>query len=239
MKKRSKRRVKEPKLRLIARSERVASAILPFDLRPWRAVPHRSFLADYLNALARFESDKVELTEMAERFGVSLRSHKWLARHNADGMKGLVDRSRAPLHIPHRTTEQVAERVIAFRRRFPHMGPRKIVARLAELHPDIDGPAPSTIGDILRRANLVLPRKRRSPPAHPLRVRSEPVEPNDLMTVDYKGQFLLSNHRFLTPVSSARGAVHRFVTCDNLYHGRLGKSSCMNGLPSLFVSYST
>jgi hypothetical protein len=37
--------------------------------------------------------------------------------------------------------------------RFPHMGPQKIVARLAELHPDINWPAPSTIGDVLRRAN--------------------------------------------------------------------------------------
>lgn len=77
------------------------------------------------------------------------------------------------------------------------MGPRKIVARLAELHPNMDWPAPSTIGDILRRADLVLPRERRSRPAHPLRVRSEPVEPNDLMTVDYKGQFLLGNHRYI------------------------------------------
>ena len=48
-------------------------------------------------------------------------------------------------------------------------------------------PLPSTAGDILRRANLVPVRERRSPPAHPLRQRSEAVQPNDLMTVDYKG----------------------------------------------------
>jgi Homeodomain-like domain len=53
--------------------------------------------------------------------------HKWLGRHNSEGMKGLVDRSRAPLHIPHRTSDEVAAQIIAFRRRFPHMGPRKIV----------------------------------------------------------------------------------------------------------------
>ena len=132
------------------------------------------------------------ITELAERFGVSRQKlHKWLARHNADGMKGLADRPRAPLHIPHRTSDKIADEIIAFRRRFPHMGSRKIIARLAELNPDIDWPAPSTAGDILQRANLVQPRQRRSAPAHPLRVRSAPVEPNDLMTVDYKGQFLL------------------------------------------------
>ncbi|HEV7764876.1 MAG TPA: helix-turn-helix domain-containing protein [Thermoanaerobaculia bacterium] len=142
------------------------------------------------------------LSELADRFSVSRQKlHKWLARHNADGMKGLVDRSRAPLHIPHRTSENVAGEIIAFRRRFPHMGPRKIIARLAELHPDIEWPAPSTAGDILRRANLIQPRERRSPPAHPLRVRSEPTEPNDLMTVDYKGQFLLGNHCYCYPLT--------------------------------------
>jgi transposase-like protein len=143
------------------------------------------FIETYLTGL-------YTITELADRFGMSRQKlHKWLARHNVDGMKGLVDRARAPLSIPHRTTNEVAEMIIAFRRRFPHMGPRKIAARLTELHPNIAWPAPSTIGDILCRASLVQPRERRSPPAHPLRVRSEPAEPNDLMTVDYKGQFLL------------------------------------------------
>jgi hypothetical protein len=103
--------------------------------------------------------------------------HKWLARHNADGMKGLADRSRAPLHIPHRTADAAVEKIVEFRRRFPHKGPRQIIARLGELHPEIEWPAPSTAGDILRRAKLVHARERRSPPAHPLRTRSEPAHP--------------------------------------------------------------
>jgi transposase-like protein len=39
------------------------------------------------------------ITELAERFGMSgQKLHKWLARHNVDGVKGLVDQSRAPPH---------------------------------------------------------------------------------------------------------------------------------------------
>ena len=80
------------------------------------------FIETYLTGL-------YTITELAERFGVSRQKlHKWLARHNVDGMKGLSDRSRAPLHIPHRTSEQIADKIIEFRRRFPHMGPRKIIA---------------------------------------------------------------------------------------------------------------
>ena len=155
------------------------------------------------------------ITELAERFSVSRQKlYKWLARHNADGIRGLADRSRAPLHIPHRTSNEVADAIIAFRRRFPHMGPRKIIARLTELHPDLGWPASSTAGDILRRANMVQPRERRSPPVHPFRMRSEPAEPNDLWTVDYKGHFRLGNHRYCYPLTVVDHVSRYLLACD-------------------------
>ena len=151
------------------------------------------------------------ITELAARYGISRRiAHKWLSRHDANGAAGLQDRSRAPINIPHRTTDDIAAEVVAFRRRFPHMGPRKIAVRLAELHPDIEWPAPSTIGDILQRADLVTVRRRRNPPAHPLRARTVATAPNDLMTVDYKGEFLLGNHQYCYPLTVV-DHVSRFI----------------------------
>jgi len=166
---------------------------------PWKetgpVLERMRFIEDYLSGC-------YTLTELASRYEVSRQTlHKWLARHDADGAKGLLDRSRRPLHSPQIVDQDVAERIIAFRRRFPLMGPRKIVARLSELHPEIDWPAASTAGDILRRAGLVTARRRRNPPAHPLRTRVAPLEPNDLMTVDYKGEFLLGNHRYCYPLT--------------------------------------
>lgn len=179
---------------------------------PWEVTgPVRErerFIETYLTGL-------YTITELAERFGVSRQKlHKWLARHNADGMNGLMDRSRAPHNIPHRTSDDVAQVIVEFRRRFPHMGPRKIVARLTELDPDVDWPSPSTAGDILLRSNLVQPRERRSRPAHPLRVRSQPVEPNDLMTVDYKGHFLLGDHRYCYPLTVVDHVSRYLLACD-------------------------
>jgi putative transposase len=180
---------------------------------PWKEtgpVLERSrFIDNYLSGL-------YTITELAARYGVSRRIlHKWLARHDANGAVGLNDRSRAPLHIPHRTADDVAAEVIAFRRRFPHMGPRKIAVRLAELHPKVEWPAPSTIGDILRRANLIAPRPRRNPrPLHPLRSRAEPTTPNDLMTVDYKGEFLLGNHCYCYPLTIVDHVSRYILGCD-------------------------
>lgn len=208
---------------------------------PWEVTgPVRErtrFIETYLTGL-------YTITELAARFGVSRQKlHKWLARHNVDGLKGLVDRSRAPLHIPHRASDEVVEKILAFRRRFPHMGPRKIVARLTELHAEIDWPAPSTVGDILRRANLIQPRERRSPPAHPLRTRSEPAEPNDLMTVDYKGHFLLGNHRYCYPLTVVDHVSRYLLACD-AYPSNEGPHTrraferifCEYGLPRAILS---
>lgn len=166
------------------------------------------FIDDYLSGF-------YSISELALRYGVSRKTlHKWLARHDVDGLNGLVDRSRAPTCSPQRTTDDVADQIVAFRKRFPFMGPRKIIARLTELHPEIDWPAASTAGDILAAAQLVRHRRRRNPPAHPLRTRSTPKAPNDLMTTDYKGQFLLRNRRYCYPLTIADYISRYILACD-------------------------
>ena len=179
---------------------------------PWKEagpmLERTRFIEDYLSGF-------YSITELAIRYGVSRRTlHKWLARHDGDGAKGLVDRSKAPLRSPQRTSDDVADRIVAFRKRFPLMGPRKIIARLAELHPELVWPAPSTAGDILARADLVSRRRRRNPPAHPLRARTTPTAPNDLMTIDYKGQFLLGNHRYCYPLTIVDHVTRFILACD-------------------------
>lgn len=179
---------------------------------PWKEagpmLERSRFINDYLSGF-------FTITELAIRYGVSRRTlHKWLARHDVAGLNGLVDRSRAPQHSPQRTAEHLIAKIVAFRKRFPFMGPRKIVVRLAELHPEIEWPAASTVGDILTRAELVQRRRRRNPPAHPLRGRTTPTGPNDLMTIDYKGQFLLRNHRYCYPLTIVDHVTRFILACD-------------------------
>jgi transposase InsO family protein len=48
--------------------------------------------------------------------GISVRSaHKWLARYRAEGRRGLLDRSSAPHHRPHQTSDPMRARIIAAR----------------------------------------------------------------------------------------------------------------------------
>ena len=55
-------------------------------------------------------SDRFNMSELCARYGVSRKSgYKWLARYEADGRRGLADRSRAPHHCPHKVRETMAE----------------------------------------------------------------------------------------------------------------------------------
>jgi transposase InsO family protein/transposase len=85
------------------------------------------------------------LTKAAEAAEVSERTcAKWVARYRADGEAGLLDRSSAPRHIPHRTPAERVE-VIALLRRLRMTG-----AEIAECL----GMALSTVSSVLGRIGL-------------------------------------------------------------------------------------
>jgi transposase len=59
----------------------------------------------------------------ARRFGTTRTTvRKWRDRYQAQGVRGLGDRSRAPKHIPHKTSKKVAARLIRLRKRYPGWG---------------------------------------------------------------------------------------------------------------------
>ena len=69
------------------------------------------------------ESDVFQISELCERYGVSRKiGYKWLQRYRREGVAGLQDRSRAPLHCPHRTPEAIGQVLIEARHRHPYWG---------------------------------------------------------------------------------------------------------------------
>ena len=63
------------------------------------------------------------VTEVAARVGVSRQTlHLWLSRYLAEGVAGLVDRSRRPKACPHRCNADVEVVVVEMRRKHPRLG---------------------------------------------------------------------------------------------------------------------
>lgn len=119
-----------------------------------------------LRFVGEWLSGEVSKTELCEAYGISRRvGYKWLSRYAAEGPSGLADRSHAPLMHGRATPADLVEKIVGLRRNRQTWGPRKLVAKLEQLHPQLLWPSHSTVHEILKRAGLVMARRlRRRPP---------------------------------------------------------------------------
>ena len=73
------------------------------------------------------------MSQVAEKVGVSRQTlHTWLARYEALGLEGLVDRSHRPVSCPHQMDAEVEAALLELRRSRPYWGPRRLVFELAK-----------------------------------------------------------------------------------------------------------
>lgn len=145
--------------------------------------------------------DGERLTDLCVEYGISTKTaRKFKRRFEERGLPGLVDQSRAPLHIPHKTPPELAKMILAERERHPTWGPKKLKVALERRYRR-SFPAASTIGDVLARAGLVTQRSRRTRhPSAPTTLRIAKT-PNDLWCIDYKGQFRLGDGSYCYPLT--------------------------------------
>jgi transposase InsO family protein len=152
---------------------------------------------------------------VCRRFGVSRRTgYKWLERYEADGVAGLIERSRAPLHHPDAMTDEIAARCVAVRREHPSWGPVKVRAFLERRAPRTAWPAASSIGQLFDREGLTVKRRlrRRSPPS------SAPFAhcgaANDVWCIDFKGWFRTGDGARCEPLTLSDAYSRYLLRCQ-------------------------
>jgi putative transposase len=130
---------------------------------------------------------ELPMTVLCARYGISRDTgYRLVERYQREGPEGVKPRSRAPHRHGLAMAEEIAAAIVSLRRRRPYWGPKKLRAVLQRGDPKRRWPAPSTIGDLLRREGLSAPRRRRRA-AVPMTQPFLPVrEPNDLWCIDFK-----------------------------------------------------
>lgn len=155
-----------------------------------------------IRMLADHDSGHWSVSDLCRRYEVSRDTfYVWQARRARGEPDWFHDRSHAARSCPHRTAGAIEDEVVALRQRFAHFGPRKLLAVLATRDPATDWPAASTIGDILKRAGLVEPARRRRRPLDPPRRVIAAQAANEEWAADFKGWFRTQDHRRIDPLT--------------------------------------
>jgi transposase InsO family protein len=136
-------------------------------------------------------SDGLSICQVASKVGVSRQTlHAWLARYEAEGLDGLMDRSHRPASCPHQMPADVEAALLELRRSRPYWGPRRLVFELAKRRV-VPVPSESAAYRALLRAGMIDPsvRDRRSRKWK----RWERGAPMELWQMDVVGGFPLAD----------------------------------------------
>jgi len=159
-------------------------------------------MEERVRMLADYATGNWSVSELCRRYGVSRETfYEWRKRRTDGRADWFADRSHAPLHCPHRVEDKIAQKVVAARRRFPYLGPRKLLAVLERDAPEIAWPAASTIGDILKRAGLIASVRRRRRPLDQSRPCIPVTAANDEWSADFKGWFRTRDGQRIDPLT--------------------------------------
>lgn len=185
---------------------------------PWKDTSPE---AEQIRFIQRWQAGGDTFGALCHQFGISRKTgYKRLHRFQAGGWEGLGDLSRAPHRQPQRTEEAVVQRLIQAKQAHSTWGPKKLVAWLREQAPGTAWPAPSTAGELLQRAGLVQPRKRRRHAAPWSQPFAAAQEPNDVWCLDLKGWFRTGDGVRVDPLTVADAATRFLLVCQGLRHPR-------------------
>ena len=178
---------------------------------PWKET---SALGERTKFVAEWKEGVYSMAELCRAYGVSRPTgYKWVERYQNEGWEGLASASRAPVHHWNETPEAIRGAIVAMRQRYPHWGAPKIKEKLAQEEAKVRWPAESTIGAILRREGLTVPRRRRrrTPPYGGTLVGSE--HPNGLWCADFKGWFQTRDGQRCDPLTISDARSRYLLRC--------------------------
>jgi putative transposase len=165
---------------------------------PWRATCAMDERTQFIAACLLGEES---MSVLCRQCGISRKTgYKWLDRYAAAGPAALGERSHAPHRQPHAIAASVEEAILALRVRHPHWGPRKLRAWLERRHAG-PWPAPSTIGALLHRTGLTVPRRPRRRAAASAGACGPAGSANAIWAADFKGWFRTGDGRRCEPLT--------------------------------------
>ena len=157
------------------------------------------------------------MSALCREFSISrVTGYKIFNRYKESGLDGLNDRSRRPYRHANKLPFQIERVLLQIKREHSTWGAPKIREKLIREYPMLKPPATSTVHAVLDRHGLVKRRRKRR------RRRAQGTElhhvksPNELWCADYKGEFMLGNHRYCYPLTITDYSSRYLLACEGL-----------------------
>ena len=172
-----------------------------------------------------YQSGAWSMTELCERYGITRPTgYKWVARWEAAGEAGLVERDRTPTSCPHRTAVGVEAQLIAARRQYG-WGATKLLVVLRARYPEQTWPTRSTVNALLDRHGLLRKqRRRRAAAPHPGAALLQTTAPNQVWPADFKGQFKTRDGVYCYPLTVTDHFSRAILLCRALSSTRTAEA---------------
>ncbi len=169
---------------------------------PWR---ERSVMDQREEFVLRALSEEMSFTQLCDEYGISRKTgYKWKERFLNQGKPELFDQSKKPHSSPNELSEDVVIKIIQIRHQHPSWGAKKIAKIIENTEGPGESPSISSVYRILGKANLL--KKKRVHNTEPTYRESlhrliDPVEPNDVWTIDYKGWWMSEDIKRCNPLT--------------------------------------
>ena len=199
---------------------------------PWKVSDIMSERMCFVSRLIAGE----RMTDLCQEYGISRKTgYKFWQRYKMFGPGGLLDASRAPITIPHRTSKELQKWIIDWKQRHPTWGAKKITIELERSQKGLSIPSFQTVHNILRKAGYVQRRKqRRRVPGYTGALRPS-TSPNEIWGADFKGEFRLGNAQYCYPLTISDHYNRYLLCCEGLETTRYG--GVKEGFRRVFQEY--
>jgi len=115
-----------------------------------------------MQLVTEYLKGELTMSEVCLNFSISRKTgYKWVERYKRFGPSGLEDRSRAPLNHPNAIDESIVKLLVESRLKHPTWGPKKLLAWIQRDFSGLDFPAASSVGELLKKYDLLMLRASR------------------------------------------------------------------------------
>lgn len=181
---------------------------------PWKAT---EVVEERTRFVLEYESGEWTMSELCRIYGIARKTgYEWAGRYAVEGLSGLVDRRYGARKHPNETQAGLQQEILQLKYAHPSWGAKKLRGYLLNKRKDVSWPVLSTFGEILRRAGLTTPQRKRRLTVLYNKPFQTVEKANQVWCADFKGWFLTGKGERVDPLTISDAHSRYLLRCQSV-----------------------